>query len=106
MSISLDNLEKSIADFKERIKEEPDFCQELCEYAELKLMALKYCYYVLNIEIEKDYAYDLQEKQWYIMGRALGYLNEEDFSPCVGWNPEHPLAEEAIVLAKKWARVD
>lgn len=97
----MDSIETRIALFRERMKTEYDFCQELYRYATVRLLACKYAYYVLSEEIVKDISYDLSEKDWYVMGRALGHLQEDDTSPCIDWNPDHPLASEAIELASK-----
>lgn len=101
----INNIPKRIEDFKQRIKAEPDFCLELFEYATVRLMAMKYAYYVLNQEIIKDYAYDLEEKSWYVMGIALGLLKEDEISPCVGFDEKHPKAEEGVALAKKLLKI-
>jgi hypothetical protein len=91
--------EERIAAFKERIKVEPDFCRELFEYATVRLLACKYAYYVENKPFLKDIAYDGEEESWYIMGRALGLLKEDETSPCVDWNENHPKAKEGVALA-------
>lgn len=90
-----------IAEFKKRMETELEFCEELFEDATIKLLACKYAYYECNNPYIKDYAYDLNEKSWYIMGRALGKLKEDETSPCIDWNSKHPLAEKAIILANK-----
>lgn len=101
---SIKETEHRINEFKERIKIEPDFCKELYEYATIRLMAMKYSYYVLSNTFVHDYTYDIEEKNWYIMGRALNILNEEETSPCVGFDETHPKAKEAIELAIKLVR--
>jgi hypothetical protein len=49
----------------------------------------------------KDITYDLEEKHWHCMGLALGILNPEETSPCIGFDSTHPLAPEGIKLADK-----
>jgi hypothetical protein len=93
-----------VAAFRKRIAQEPEFCEELFRYATVRLLAFKYAYYVLSEEIVKDVTYDLEEKQWFIMGTALGHLKLDETSPCVDWNPDHPLAAEGIALARKLMR--
>jgi hypothetical protein len=97
----MDNYDQRIEEFKARIAVEPEWCEELFRYATIRLLAAKYAYYVLNDPYQSDIAYDLDEKGWYVMGRALGHLKEDDTSPCVDWNENHPLAAEAIALAKE-----
>jgi hypothetical protein len=97
-------IDESIDFFKQRIKEEPEFCRQLFDYATVRLLALKYAYYILNQELVKDVSYDFSEKDWYVMGRALGVLKEDDISPCVDFDYSHPMAEEGIRLANKLLR--
>lgn len=94
-------IDKRIQEFKERIAVEPEFCAELFEYATLRLLASKYAYYILDNNFIKDVAYDLEEKDWYVMGRALGKLDEDETSPCLDFDYNHPMAEKAIELANK-----
>lgn len=93
--------EDRIDAFKARIAVEPEWCEELFRYATVRLLAAKYAYYVLSDQFISDLSYDMSEKDWHIMGRALGHLKEDDTSPCVDWNESHPLAAEAIALAKE-----
>ncbi len=96
-----ESIEKGIAEFQERMKTELVFCRVLFDYATIRLLASKYAYYECSNPYEKDMAYDLREKDWFIMGRALGLLAEDETSPCVDWNPDHPFAAEAIELANR-----
>lgn len=95
---------KGIVEFQERMKTELDFCEELYRYATVRLLACKYAYYICNNNFIEDYAYDIAEKGWYVMGRALGHLREEDTSPCIDFDEKHPLAQEGAELAKKLMR--
>ena len=97
----MDALEDRISAFKARLKEEPTFCAELYDYATVRLMAFKYAYYILGEEIVKDQTYDQEEKGWYVMGRAMGLLAEDETSPCVGFDESHPKAKEGIEFALK-----
>lgn len=98
------NVEQGIIDFKKRMETELEFCQELFEDATIKVMAAKYAYYVESNPYKDDVAYDILEKDWYIMGRALGVLNEDETSPCVDFNEKHPMAAKGIELAKRLMR--
>lgn len=93
------NLESRITDFKLRMEIELDYCHHLFHYSTVRLLALKYWYYVKSETIVDDIAYDLEEKSWYVMGRALDLVDKEDISPCVDFDESHPLAEEAIQYA-------
>ena len=95
-------IEQSIKDFKKRMETELDFCKELFESATIRLMAGKYAYYVLSEEFMKDAAYDICEKGWYIMGRALGVLSEDETGPCIDFDEKHPYAEKGKELALKF----
>jgi hypothetical protein len=95
------NVDAEIQAFKTRIETEREFCEELYQYATLRLLAAKYAYYVCSNPYLSDYAYDGLEQSWYIMGRALGYLKEDEHTPCVDFDEKHPNAEEAVELAKK-----
>lgn len=90
-----------IAEFTKRFETERDFCEELYRETTIKLLAAKYAYYVESNAYWKDLTYDLTEKDWYVMGRALGHLKEEDTSPCIDFDETHPLAKEGITLAKR-----
>lgn len=63
-------------------------------------MAHKYAYYKLNTEFISDIGYDHEEKSWYVMGRALGLLKEDEISPCIDYDENHPLAIEGQKLAE------
>lgn len=94
-----------IKEFKERIAVDGrEFCLELFNHATLRLLAHKYAYYVLNKPYIDDTTYDLEEKTWYVMGRALKEVEKGCHSPCVEFDKKHPLAKEAIRLAKNLAR--
>ena len=93
-------LDQRIDEFKKRMETELDWCEELFRYATVRLLALKYAYYVESRSIVEDITYDGEEKGWYVMGRALGRLKEDETSPCIDFDRNHPYAEEAIALAK------
>jgi hypothetical protein len=95
------NIDERIKEFQARFPTEKDFCEELYRDATIKLLAAKYAYYVLSQPYLKDITYDLMEKSWYVMGRALGHLKEDETTPCVDWDEKHPLANEAIELANR-----
>lgn len=98
-------VEKSIKEFKERIDLDGlEFCKELYRHATVRPLAAKYAYYVLDRPYLKDVSYDGSEQGWYIMGRALGVLNEDETSPCVGFNEKHPLAKEAVELSLRLSK--
>nr|BFD64800.1 hypothetical protein BdHM001_34810 [Bdellovibrio sp. HM001] len=94
-------LQKRIDEFKERFQQERDFCEQLFQEATVRLMAAKYAYYVHSNPFIDDTAYDIAEKSWYVMGIALGHLKEEETSPCVDFDENHPKAKEGMALAKK-----
>lgn len=96
--------EDGIAEFQKRMETELDFCHELFETATIRLMAAKYAYYVAHGHFMEDYAYDICEKGWYVMGRALGLLKEDETSPCLDFDEKHPKAAEGMALAKKLMR--
>lgn len=89
-----------IEEFKLRIRVESEYCEELYRHATIRLLAHKYAYYVLNGHYIEDIGYDGEEKSWYVMGRALGYLKEDETSPCIDFDEKHPLAKEAIEYSK------
>jgi len=97
-------IEQAIKDFQKRMETELDFCQELFRDATIRLMAAKYGYYVCSDPWMDDIAYDLCEKGWYVMGRALGVLKEDETSPCIDFDPKHPYAEEGIKLAERFMK--
>lgn len=61
-------------------------------------MAMKYAYYVKDEGFVDDLNYDLSEKDWYRFGRQLGLLDEEETSPCIDFDWEHPMASDARIL--------
>ena len=94
-------IKQSIKEFKERIKADGrKFCEELYRHATIRLLAHKWAYYVHSKDFICDVGYDGEEKSWYIMGRALGHLKEDETSPCIDFDKRHPLAKEAIAYAK------
>lgn len=95
------DLERGIAEFRIRMETELEFCEELFDYATVRILAAKYAYYVCSNSYLADEAYDGLEKSWYIMGRALGRVKEDDHTPCVDFDEKHPKAPEAIELAQK-----
>lgn len=96
-----ESVEGRILAFQVRMQTELEFCHELFVHSTTRLMAAKYCYYIKSDEMIKDYAYDLCEKDWFVMGRALGLLKEDETSPCVDFNYDHPLAQAGIALANR-----
>lgn len=97
-------IQQSIKEFQVRMETELDFCKELFEYATVRLMAHKYAYYVCDNPYLDDVAYDLEEKGWYVMGRALGLLKEDEISPCIDFDHNHAFSEKGIELAKQLMR--
>jgi len=97
-------IEQYIVEFQVRMETELEYCEELFRHATIRLLAAKYAYYEANNAWMEDVAYDLCEKGWFVMGRALGHLKEDETSPCVDFNREHLLAAEATALAKKLMR--
>ena len=93
---------QSIEQFKERVKTEKAFCEELFKKQTIRVLAMKYEYYITLNTHFKDITFDLEEKDWYVMGRGLGVLKEDDHSPCVEFDFKHPLAQDAIKLAESW----
>jgi hypothetical protein len=94
---------KEIEVFKKRIEDDGrSFCEDLFNYSTVRLMTHKYLYYILHDAVIDDTSYDFLEKGWFIMGRGLGVLNEDETSPCVDFDYNHKLANEAIELANKW----
>lgn len=85
--------------WKEKIKTDGrEFCLELFNEATIRLLMAKYDYYECNgkYEVMSDITYDKTEKSWYMMGIGLGLLKEDEISPCVDWDPNHPKATEAV----------
>jgi hypothetical protein len=101
----MNDTNQRIEEFKIRIQNERDFCEELFTWSTTRLLAFKFAYYVLSETIVKDITYDGEERSWYIMGRALGHLNKDETSPCIDFDVNHPLANEAIVLARRYLRI-
>lgn len=95
------NLTLDIAKFKARIESDGrDFCEELYRWSTIRLLAHKWAYYVHNRHYVEDLTYDREEYGWYVMGRALGLLSEDETSPCVDFDGKHVLATTAIAYAK------
>lgn len=95
-------VQQHIIEFKERIKIEPDYCRQLFKEQTIRVMAAKYAYYKTDRQFLTDAAYDTAEKCWYIMGRALGVLNEDETSPCIDYDEKHEYANEGKELAMKF----
>jgi len=93
-------IEENIKMFKKRAETEPEFCQKLFDNSTIRLLSHKYAYYECNAAYLTDASYDSEEKGWYVMGRALGLLKEDETSPCIGFDYLHPFAERAIILSK------
>ena len=93
--------------FKKRIEDDGrDFCYSLYEEETIRILAHKYLYYVLSQSIIRDETYDILEKIWYVMGRALGILKEDETSPCIDFDTNHVYAKQAEELALKWMKID
>lgn len=105
MYYSPERIEKEIEAFKVRMETELEFCKELFHTSSVRLMAMKYSYYVLADTFATDDQYDICESGWYVMGRALGVLKVEDTSPCIGWDESHPDAIEGIALARRFLKI-
>lgn len=89
-----------IEEFKKRIDADgKEFCEELFNRATIRLMAHKYAYYVHSQIFVTDDAYDIEEKSWYVMGRALEHLTEDETTPCIDFDATHPKANDGIKLA-------
>jgi NAD-dependent DNA ligase len=91
-------IEQNIREFKERIREDRDFCEDLYYNQTIFVLCYKYSYYVSGKYLVNDDVYDATEKSWYVMGRALGHLKKEQTSPCIDFDNSHPLAQKGIVL--------
>lgn len=96
-----ESIEDRIEAFKLRTDTDREYCLYLFEYASIRLLAAKYAYYICCNNFITDNAYDLEEKSWFVMGRALNLLNDEETSICIDFDAEHYLAPKAIELAKK-----
>lgn len=82
------------------MKSEPTEYQiELFNWMTLRLMAAKYAYYIENKNYVDDLNYDLSEKDWYKFGLELGLLTEDETSPCIDFDFNHPMANDAQDLA-------
>lgn len=104
MSYLSEPIQPKIEAFQKRMETELDFCRELFINSTIYILAAKYAYYTTSKCFIDDMAYDISERSWYIMGRALGVLREDETSPCVGWDEYHPYAKEAVELANKLMR--
>jgi hypothetical protein len=85
--------------FKEVIASDHEYALSLFRYATVRLLAHKYAYYVLNGNYISDMGYDIEERDWFMMGRMLGQLAPDETSPCIDFDVNHPLAAEAIAYA-------
>lgn len=72
----------------------------LFNWMTLRLMAHKYAYYVHGEAYLKDVTYDLEEKGWHRFGVELGLLNDDEHSPCIDFDWNHPMAQDAKVLSE------
>jgi hypothetical protein len=94
------DLDQRILAFCHRIHQDGlEFCEGLFRYATVRLLSHKYAYYVLDNPYVSDTTYDSEEQGWYVMGIALGSISRTDTSPCVGFDYNHPLANEGIELS-------
>ena len=98
------DINSRIDDFKKRMETELEFCEALFQCMTIRLLAAKYAYYVKSSPFMEDMAYDFAEKCWYIMGRALGHLKEDEISQCIDFDDNHLFAPEAIKEANKLMR--
>lgn len=97
-----DSIEARIEAFKERVETDGQkYCIYLFNLATIRLLAHKYAYYQLGGHFISDDGYDIEEQSWFVMGRALGLVAEDETSPCVGFDHNHPLAEAGKELASK-----
>jgi hypothetical protein len=94
--------EYRMEEFKKRIEVDGyDYCKYLFDYATIRLLSHKYAYYIACNPYIDDITYDLEEKDWRLMGQALNIINADEISPCVGFDAEHPMAVEGVKLANK-----
>lgn len=100
MIFSKEEIVERIEYFKDRAEKDKDFCEEQYKGLTLRCLAACYHYYELSTIILDDLSYDICEANWYCMGRALGHLKEDETKPCIGFDYNHPLADEAIKLAE------
>lgn len=98
------NKKQDIRDFRKRLETEREFCLELFRETTIKVLAAKHAYYVLNNPYLDDLGYDLMEYNWYVMGRALELVEQDEHTPCVDFDESHPLAKEAIELSQRLRR--
>lgn len=73
--------------------------EKLFEKLTIELLSAKYAYYVKSRSYFSDYNYDMLEKSWEFLGKAL---NREETSPCIDFDKNHPLASKAIEVYKKY----
>lgn len=101
-----EQIQVAIIAFKKRMETELDYCNELFHNSTIRLLAAKYDYYVLcrNETWMSDIGYDMTEQGWYVMGRALGLLEPDETSPCVGFDNNHPLAQQGKELCLKFTK--
>jgi len=101
---SKEETDEAIKAFSLRVKNEAEFCNQLFEEQTVRVLAMKYRYYVTNDPVHKDAAFDLCEWCWYVMGVALKKISREDTSPCIGFDHSHPDAAKAVELAISWGK--
>ena len=91
---------KRIEETRSRIETDGmEFLGTLFRYAEIRIMAAKYVYYNHpKMVFMEDLQYDIEETNWYIIGRAIGALKEDETSPCIDWDPKQRFAPEAKCL--------
>lgn len=80
--------------------EPTEYQLDLFYWMSVRLMAMKYAYYVKNDQFVDDLNYDLSEKDWYRFGRELGLLEVDETSPCIDFDWEHPMAQDAKILGE------
>lgn len=97
-------IEQRIGDFKKRIRQDRQHCEYLLEYATIRLLCHKYLYYHHSIQIMKDAGYDIEEKSWYVMARAFNLISEDVHTPCIDFDPNHPLADKGIEMAEAFRK--
>jgi hypothetical protein len=92
------------ADFSKRVEREPVYCRYLFDELTVRLLALKYAYYIKNDNLISDIGYDAIEKEWCMMGHVLGLLTYDDVSPCLDFDMRHPMATKSIKLYESLKR--
>lgn len=108
----MDYRKKILSDYKTlllRLKNEREYIEELFEYTTIRLICFKYAYYVSDKDLVNDNQYDIEEFNWYLIGRAIGKLRNDETTPCVGFDENHPMTKKGIELhdrlpAKKKSR--